>query len=196
MDAHRRPWWSIAILLAVLALAGCGDTRYPLLSPIAQVGSHGYSDTPLGTDRYTVAYVGPSRLSPSAPAARERDAVAARTEALDLAIWRAAQLAQGAGFAGFRIIRQSSTVDVSPQAVYYDQQFYGPFGANVGAGGIIRPPSVGTTAPMSYPESPSDRLQGRASVDIELLRSPGPNDLVAKAVIDQLRTKYPEAEKI
>lgn len=193
MGALRRP---LAILLAILALAGCGGSgRYPLLSPIAQAGSHGYSDTSLGSDRYTVTYVGPPRLSSSEPGARDRDAAAARAEALDLAIWRAAQLAQGGGFAGFRIIGQNSTVDVSPQPTYYDQQFYAPFGSDVGAGGIMRPPSVGATAPMNYPESPSDRLQGRARVDIELLRKPGPNDLFAKDVIDRLRLKYPEAEK-
>jgi hypothetical protein len=195
MGAQRRPWRPFAIFLAVLALAGCGDGRYPPLSPMAQAGGYGYADKPLGGERYTVTYVGPSRLSSSAPAVRDRDAAAARTEALDLAIWRAAQLAQGAGFEGFRVIGQSSTVDVAAQPTYYDQQFYGPFGSNVGRGGIIRPPSVGTTAPMSYPESPTDRLQGRASVDIELLRNPGPNDLIAKDVIDQLRTKYPDAEK-
>ena len=193
MGALRR---SLAILLAILALAECGGSgRHPLLTPIEQAGSYGYSDTSLGGDRYTVTYVGPSRLSSSAPAARDRDAAAARTEALDLAIWRAAQLAQGAGFPAFRIISENGTVDVSPQPTYYDQQFYAPYGANVGAGGIIRPPSVGATAPMNYPESPSDRLQGRASVAIELLRKPGPSDLVAKDVIDRLRLKYPEAEK-
>jgi hypothetical protein len=54
---------------------------------------------------------------------------------------------------------------------------------------------VGTTAPQTFPEAPYNRLQGRASIDVQLLRNPGPNDLVAKDVIRQLRLKYPEAEQ-
>lgn len=196
MGAGRRPWRPFLSFLVILAMTACGGAgRYPLLSPIAQAGSHGYSEEPLGGDRYIVTFVGPSRLSASAPAARDRDAQGARQEALDLAIWRAAQIAQSAGAAGFRVVNQSSTVDVAAQPTYYDQQFYGPFGSNVGAGGIVRPPSVGASAPMNYPESPTSRLQGRASVDIVLVRNLGPDDLVAADVIGQLRIKYPDAER-
>ncbi|HVM81740.1 MAG TPA: hypothetical protein VMU06_22155 [Stellaceae bacterium] len=196
MRGSLRTLGSIAMLLAALALAGCGGgTRYPLLSPVEQARSYGYSEQSLGADRYTVSYLGPSKLSSSAPAARDRDIEAARSQALDLATWRAALIADGAGFAGFRITDQRSSVDQSTQPVYYDTQFYQPYGGNVGAGGMVRPPSVGTTAPQTFPEAPYNRLQGRASIDVQLLRNPGPNDLVAKDVIRQLRLKYPEAEQ-
>ena len=196
MRGSSRTLVSMATLLAALALAGCGaGTRHPLLSPIERATSYGYSEQSHGADRYTVTYVGPSKLSSSAPAARDRDAEAARNQALDLAIWRGALIADGAGFAGFRITDQHSSVDQSAQPVYYDTRFYAPYGGNVGAGGMVRPPSVSTTAPQTFPEAPYNRLQGRASIDVELLRNPGPNDLVAKDVIRQLRLKYPEAEQ-
>jgi len=186
--------WAL-VLLAVFALAACGGERYPLLSPIQQARDYGYSEEALGGDRYIVSYVGPSRLSSSAPATRDRDAEAARIQALDLAIWRAALLAESAGFAGFRVTSQSSNVEQAAQPVYFDSQFNAPFGGNVGPAGTIRPPSVGTTTPQSYPATPYSRLQGRASIDVLLLRNPGPNDILADELIQQLRLKYPEAEK-
>jgi len=195
MRGHSSTLRPVAVLLAGLALAACGGgARHPLLSPVEE-GGYGYSEQRLGGDRYTVTYLGPNRLSSSAPAARDRDAEAARTQALDLAIWRAAQLAESAGFPAFHIVDQRSSVDQSAQPVYYDTQFHAPYGGSVGAGGIVRPPSVGTTAPQNFPETPYSRLQGRASIDIELLRDPGPNGLVAKDVIQQLRLKYPDAER-
>jgi len=182
------------MLIAALALAGCGGTRHPPLSPIEQARGYGYSEQPLGGDRYAVTYVGPSKLSSSEPAMRNRDIEAARSQALDLAAWRAALIADGAGFAGFRIIDRRSSVDQSTQPVYHDTQFYAPYGGNVGAGGIVRPPSVNTTAPQTYPETPYNRLQGSATIEIELLRNPGLGDLVAKDVIRRLRLRYPEAK--
>jgi len=58
----------------------------------------------------------------------------------------------------------------------------------------VRPPSVNTTAPQTYPETPYNRLQGSATIEIELLRNPGLGDLVAKDVIRRLRLRYPEAK--
>ena len=164
-----------------------------MLSPMGS-GDSGYSDQNLGGDRYAVSYVGSSRFGAVAPAQRDQDIAAARTQALDFAIWRAAQIADGGGFAGFRVVSQQASVDQSSQPVYYDQNFTSTYGGNVGAGGIVRPPSVGTTAPQSFPESPNVRLQGRASIEVQLLRTLGPNDLPAKDVIQQFRAKYPGAE--
>src|ERR1700745_1404814 len=87
------------LLVLALALGGCATgPAFPLLSPIAAAGSFGYSEAAQESDRYSVSYLTPPRLANSYPGPHAVEADAARTLGFDMAVWRAAQLAEAQGF--------------------------------------------------------------------------------------------------
>src|SRR5471030_2381859 len=102
--AHAKPTRIAGILARILALcaalAACqGASRPPLLSPLDQARLYGYSERELAPDRISVTFTGPShRVVSYVPEAPDAETRAARAEATDLAIWRAAAIAQARGF--------------------------------------------------------------------------------------------------
>ncbi len=166
---------------------GAAGRLLPLLTPLAVGGDFGYAETPLGNDRHAVTYVAPPRLTSPYGTARESDAQAARTLAFDMAVWRAAQIAQAQGFAGFRIIDRRSDVDTYPDPFYdpWDpwpcwqcRRFGFPY------------------YPDPYRGSPYVYLQARVTVTMLMLHDPGPGDYKADDAIAQLRRTYPGADGV
>jgi hypothetical protein len=92
MMRRSLPGWIAGLALAAMLVSCASGPSPPLLSPLAQARDYGYRDAQIGPDTYEVTYLGPNqetlRLSPDA------DADAARTRATDMALWRAAQVAQ------------------------------------------------------------------------------------------------------
>lgn len=186
MLAMARVGRALAALIGLALLGGCvTGPPPPLLTPLAAGGNFGYAETPLSGDRQTVTYVAPSRLTNSYGPAREADAQATRTLAFDMAVWRAAQLAEAQGFAGFRVSDRRSDSDTYPDPFYdpWDpwpcwgcRRFGFPYDA--------------------YRGSPYAYLQTRVTITVEMLHDPGPGDYKADDAIAQLRRTYPGAEGV
>jgi hypothetical protein len=188
--ATARSWRALVALIGLALLSGCvTGPQLPLLTPLAVGGTFGYAETPLGEDRYSVTYVAPPRLTSPYGAAREADAQAARTLAFDMAVWRAAQIAQARGFAGFRIIDRRSDVDTYP----YADPFYDPWDSwpcwqcrRFGFPYYADP----------YRGSPYVYLQARVTITVVMQHDPAPGDYRADDVIAQLRRTYPGADGV
>jgi hypothetical protein len=107
---HRR----LAPLLTAALLAGCvaAAPPPPLMSPYPAAGhGYGYSEERIGPDLLRVVYHGPPRpLDPAAPA-RATQLDRAASEAADLALWRAAQLALAAGKPAFAVVERRADTE-------------------------------------------------------------------------------------
>jgi hypothetical protein len=183
------------LLLISLLLGGCETTPPPaLLSPIAGTGSYGYgyAERQVGPEQWEVTYLGPVRRTAAYAGGREADQAAARTQAFDLMLWRAAQIAQREGFPAFRVGDTRSNVDTRVEDFGYDP-LYGPaWGWGPGWGSRRRYYPYFPSYP--YSRSTWAYLQARISADIGLLRAASPGDYVAEDVIAQARQSYPTAE--
>lgn len=178
----------VAALIGSALLAGCVSIPPPpLLTPLAVAGSFGYTEMPLGGDRFSVTYLAPPRLTSRYGSARETDAQATRTLAFDMAVWRAAQLAEAQGFAGFRISDRRSDVDTYPDPLsqpfdpwpcWECRRFGFPYYAD------------------PYRGSPFIYLETRVTITVQMLHDPAPGDYRADDAIAQLRRTYPGAEGV
>lgn len=184
------------LALALLLLAGCAGPDLPLLSPIEQAKFYGYAEKPLGDGRYSVSYVGPSHLTLSYTGDRSQASDAARRQAYDFALWRAAQIARAGGYGGLRVTSRQADVDTVAQPAYYDSNFYAPFGPGTDLFRNHHGPPFGTAYDAGYfaPPSPYARVQARASIDVELLREPGAGDLRVDEVLGKMQQAYPGAD--
>jgi hypothetical protein len=189
----------LALLVALLALAACETTPPPpLLAPLADSGAFGYGYVERrlgGPEDWEVTYVGPVRRTAVYAGAREADQTAARTQAFDLMLWRAAQIALREGYSAFRVGQTRSNVDTRVEDYGYDPFYgpgWGPWGPWLGPSRFAYP----YYSPYSYGRSTTAYLQARITGDIRLLHAAVPGDYVADDVIAQARRTYPNAEAV
>ncbi|MEX0809677.1 MAG: hypothetical protein WD044_13205 [Dongiaceae bacterium] len=110
--------------LAFVALAGCTPAApRPAMVSIDQTDQYGYATAPAGEDRFVVEYVTPELATSTRDTTREQEIEEEKARAYDLALWRAAQIAQERGYAAFIVEESSRDADVS---VDYDR--YGGYG--------------------------------------------------------------------
>src|SRR5690606_16759014 len=117
-------------LAALIGLAGCAAERprYPLYSAVQVTGSFRYFEEHLGGDRYRVGYRAPIRRAYSLTRAeREREAQRLINLSYDLALLRAAELAQAQGAAGFDIADRENNVEVNVHEGYAYDPLFPPF---------------------------------------------------------------------
>jgi hypothetical protein len=184
--------WRVCGIVAALLLPACASgPRLPLLSPIEQAKDYGYAEKPLGDSAYTVSYVGQPRIALSYHPERDQATEAARTQAYDFALWRAALLAEAGGYDGLRVTSRQADVDTVAQPSYSDASFYGPFGPDDDMFHVRHGPDFAYYSPPS----PYARIQARARIDVQLIRQPGPGDLTVRDVLGQLQRTYPNADK-
>jgi hypothetical protein len=186
----------LALVLGLLLLAACQTTPPPpLLSPITATGAYGYgyAERRVGPEDWEVTYVGPVRRAPLYGGSREADQAAARTQAFDFMLWRAAQIALSEGFTAFRVGQTRSNVDTRVEDYGYDP-FYGPGWGPWGPGWGVNRFYYPYFPPYPYARSASAYLQARISGDVHLLHAAAPGDYVAEDVIAQARRTYPGAE--
>ena len=185
----------VVAALAVV-LAACETTpRPPLMSPLTETGraGYGYAERPIDSTTLEVTYVAPYRRSSRFPVERDADAAAARAQAYDLMLWRAAQLAEAKGYPAFRVKQSRSNVDTQIEEYPYPDPWFGP---PFFAPRFYRRPYHYYPYPY-YPyagASTSAYVQARVSADVELVPSAQPGDYVAADVIAQARRTYPTAE--
>jgi hypothetical protein len=183
---RRQGAW-LAVLL-VLGLGGCATgPEYPLLSPIAAARTFGYSEAPIGPDRYLVSYVTPTRIAGFYGGPHAAEANEARTIGYDMAVWRAAQLAQAQGFLGFRVTDRRSDVNIYPNPYDYDvgPPYWGPYWNRWS-------PFWGPYGPYR-PFPPRANIVARVSIEVLLLHDLKPGDYNAQDAIRQLQATYPGA---
>lgn len=115
-NSSMRRWQAIAgvVILATLTVA-CAENRKPPVAamvPQSTNGVFGYSDKMVAPDLYEVTYVSPPlRATPDADDAH--GLAGEKQRVYDLALWRAAQLAQEKKFTAFQVQHESRDVDVT-----------------------------------------------------------------------------------
>jgi len=190
----------LAFLLATALLAACQiGPSPPLLSPASGGQDYGYSEKPLGEHRYAIDYLGPRRIASTGEAA-DRSTAAALQEAGDLALWRAAQLAKSAGYEGFRLTNKQGEVNTHPGVPYNTATPCGPFQSTnntvngQGLGGFAGDYSHSFAA--CNHAGPQPWIQAHASIEVDLVHAPGPDDYAADRVIRQMQQTYPGADHL
>jgi hypothetical protein len=118
-----------AVLLISLAACATPAPPKPAMVALGTSGDFGYSSKDLGSDRVEVTFRGDAvKVSVSNP----RDDARTKMEldkARDLALWRAAQIAEERGKPGFKIEneKRDSDVEVQQRSYYRPSPFYDPF---------------------------------------------------------------------
>ncbi|WP_395020229.1 CC0125/CC1285 family lipoprotein [Dongia sp.] len=118
-----------AVLLISLAACAAPAPPRPAMVALGTSGDFGYSSKDLGPDRVEVTYRGDAVL---VDVSNPREDVRTKMEldkAHDLALWRAAQIAQERGQAAFKIDneRRNSDIEVQRRTYYRPSPFYDPF---------------------------------------------------------------------
>ena len=107
---------SIAVVAAFSALtAACAERRQPAVAamvPQSANGVFGYSDKMVAPDLYEISYVSP-RLRAASDPEGEHGLAGEKQRVYDLALWRAAQIAQEKKFPAFLVQHESRDVDVT-----------------------------------------------------------------------------------
>jgi hypothetical protein len=187
-ELTRRYGRGIGLLVVLVILADCAiSPSAPLMSPIQVAGTYGYSEVPVGGNRYAVSYTGPSQRTLRSPNARQQTAAAEHTQAYDFALWRAAQIALAQGMRGFRVGNVHTNVETLVDD-YYDP-YYGP--------GLFTHRRLWGRAPYWGPyggSSPYAFQQTSVTVDVTLLQFIAAGDYDARETIEQFRKIYPGAE--
>ena len=164
-------------LAAAFLLAACA--QQPAASffvPRTSIESHGFAEKRLSDTQYIVTYSGPevttTNTIESLVAAAQTHA---RDTAYDLALWRAADLAESKGYPAFAVLAADS--DVKEVIVGHDyRQNANPVYDNVQGEALGY-----QTAIYFRPE---------AAVTVELLRAASKNSYDARRVASDIRAKY------
>jgi hypothetical protein len=190
----RRPSAILAlfVVLAACSLGACTTPAppKPAMVPIGQTGDFGYSMHDLDANRIEVTYTG---AAVRVPTDADRDDAAVRAELAkthDLALWRAAQIADERGMEALKIEKETRDTDinVSRQVVarpapFYRPYHWGPYGYRYGYYGY---PGWFYDDPYYY--RTVRRAAGRVTttLTVQLLKTRDPNDAAQLSVPDTL----------
>jgi len=115
-----------AIFVAALAAACATPAPKPAMVPLGQTGDFGYSERDIGQDRIEVTYTGSNIRVSSSQGKDDSRVKAERAKIHDLALWRAAQIADQRGMAAMKIENETRDTDVQVTRQYV--QSIPPFG--------------------------------------------------------------------
>lgn len=185
----------LAFLLSML-LAGCAAApppAKPLMSPLADARTFGYSERSVASDRVEVTYLAPTRRVSLDRTERTAEIAGARRLAEDLALWRAAQVAIARKAAAFRVVDRRSDANLLLREQLEGYPYYPyAFGSR-----ILRRRRYGYYD--VYPYDPFFRIdrfahaQVKATVTIVLLKRKRPDAVDPHATEARLSRKYPNA---
>jgi hypothetical protein len=130
--SHRPKALALAALLGALALGACTTPAppKPAMVPLGQTGDFGYSAHDLDSNRIEVTYTGASVKVPTDASRNDPSVQAELAKTRDLALWRAAQIANERGMAAMKIEKESSDTDVNVRRDYVQRPYpfaYGGF---------------------------------------------------------------------
>jgi hypothetical protein len=124
--------WTLLLPIALSFLLGACATPVPpkpAMAPFGVNGDFGYSERDLGADKVAVTYRGEIvKIDARNPRDDFRNKIEL-DKAYDLALWRAAQIADGRHKAGLKVETDSknSDVDVQRRTLYRPDPFYDPY---------------------------------------------------------------------
>jgi hypothetical protein len=172
--------------------------------PIDQGGRYGYAVSAAAADSFHVEYVTPVLQTSVRDTAREQDIEQEKSRAYDLALWRAAQIAQERGYEAFIVEESSRDADVSIDsgnyyAGRYASSWYNHFGYAYGPYPYRR---FGYVPYYPYPYNPHafgyyDRPRASMQVHVRLtVREASPDEVGAfdtTATASRLAAAYANA---
>jgi hypothetical protein len=158
-----------AVLLAALVAACAAPVPKPAMVPLGQTGDFGYSERDLGQDRIEVTYTGSNIRVSSSRGKEDSRMMAEQAKTRDLAIWRAAQIADQRGMAAMKIENEARNTDVEVTREYIRNHGWGRYG-------YLGRPTWFYDGPHYY--QPVRRAYGQAvtTLTVQLLKQHDPND--------------------
>jgi hypothetical protein len=178
-----------AILGLVAALAACSTPRppRPAMQPLAVAGDFGFSDRKIDDDTIEVIYRGAQISVNSRDARNDTRLEAEKLKVRDLALLRAARLAQERGFSQFKVVneRLDSDTDVRSRPRCHPSPFWGSYWGHPGYYGYRN--YYGWPGP-AYDCYESRWAKGRAiaTLTIDLLPPGAAPDPAAEPVADTI----------
>lgn len=180
----------IGVAFVVLLVAACATPApKPAMVPLGQIGDFGYSERDLGDDRIEVTYTG-ATIPVSSRATRDDERLRAElAKTHDLALWRAAQIADQRGMDAMKI--ENETRDTDVQVTQKLVQRLAPFGYGYGPywrhHGFCCGPTWFYDDYYYYQPVRRANAQAEAKLTVKLLRQYDPNDSTQLSVKDTLK---------
>lgn len=183
-----------AVVAAALAAACTTVPPKPAMVPLGQSGEFGYSDRDLGENRIEVTYTG-ANIRVSASEGRDDSRVTAEEAKIrDLALWRAAQIADQRGMAAMKIENEARDTDVEVTRQYVQRM--APFGYAHPfywrRHGYCCGPSWFYDDPFYYQPVRRANAQAVITLTVQLLEQYDPNDkaqIPVKETLERLRAE-------
>jgi len=187
-----------ASIAATILLSACAtEPPPPLMSPLTETGRFGYVDRRTGRDSFEVSYTGAPMRTSSSRAARADRAKAAKAEAYDFALWRAAQIAVDNGYQAFAIDHQDHEVEVTINqgSLPYRRPYYGFGYGRYGHGfGYFAPYGYfGHPGYYGYSSYRYTTLRATVTLAVTMMDEAGADDFDAAATAARQAAKYPDA---
>jgi len=178
-----------AIFLAGLLAACAAPVPKPAMVPLGQTGDFGYSERDVGQDRIEVTYTG-SNIRVSSSAGKDDARVKAEQAKIhDLALWRAAQIADRRGMAAMKIENETRDTDVQVTREYV--QSIAPYSYGYpyywrGHGHYCCGPSWFYDDPFYYQPVRRANAQSVTKLTVQLLKQHDPSDQAQLSVKETL----------
>lgn len=162
--------------------------------PLGQTGEFGYSDRDLGNDRIEVTYTGANIRVSASEGGDDSRVTAEEAKIRDLALWRAAQIADERGMAAMRIENETRDTDVEVTRQYV--QRVAPFAYGYPFHwrryGYCCGPSWFYDDPYYYQPVRRAHAQAVITLTVQLLKQYDPSDktqIPVKQTLERLRAE-------
>ena len=116
---------AVGVLAAVLAACASAPPK-PAMVPRGQTGDFGYSERDVGQDRIEVTYTGAAIRVSSTQGRNDSRVTNEQAKVHDLALWRAAQIADQRGMAAMKVENETRDTDLQVTRQYVP--YYPPYG--------------------------------------------------------------------
>ncbi len=186
----------ILLACAALAVAACAtpEPPRPAMQALAVAGNFGFSDRVIDEDTVEVTYRGAKiKISPSAPRTDSR-ILAEKEKVHDLALLRAARIAQERGVPALRVVAEKtdSDVDVRSYPRCRPAPFWGYPAFGYGYGYYGYRPYYGWPGDYYCSENRSASGKAISVLTVDLIAKPDPSapTLSTAETIDRLEKKY------
>jgi len=166
----------VAALLAAFVAACSTPVPKPAMVPLGQTGDFGYSERDLGNDQIEVTYTGSNIRVSSSEGKNDSRVTAERAKTRDLALWRAAQIADQRGMAAMKIVNEARDTDVqvTRDYAYGYAPYYYPYGWR--RYGYWGRPAWFYDDPFYYRPVRRAYAQAVTTLTVQLLKKHNPND--------------------
>ena len=176
-----------AFAMAALLAACATPVPKPAMVPLGQTGDFGYSDREVGPDRIEVTYTGSNIRVSSSQGKDDSRVTAEHAKIRDLALWRAAQIADQRGMAAMKIESETRDTDVQVTRSYnYGYPYYPYYPYHWRRYGYCCGPSWFYDDPYYYRPVNRANAQSITTLTVQLLTQYDPNDKTQLSVKDTL----------